>query len=100
MGLMTPEQVKFELAPVYKRAGIGYKQALAVSLHPNGNKSTDKGYVTIKYVTGELIDKEENVEYDYLINATGPKLNFAATEGLGPDKFSNSVCTYQHATHA
>jgi len=100
MGLMTPEQVKFELAPVYKRAGIKYKQALAISLHPNGNNSTDKGFVTIKYVTGELKDKEENVEYDYLINATGPKLNFAATEGLGPDKFSSSVCTYQHATHA
>jgi sulfide:quinone oxidoreductase len=100
MGLMTPEQVKFELAPVYKRAGIKYKQALAISLHPNGDKSTNKGYVTIKYVTGNLKDKEENVEYDFLINATGPKLNFAATEGLGPDKFSCSVCTYQHATHA
>ena len=26
--------------------------------------------------------------YDYLINATGPKLNFGATPGLGPDGFS------------
>ncbi len=100
MGLMTPEQVKFELSPVYKRTGIMYRQAMAVSIHPNGDKIYNKGYVTIKYVTGELKDKEENVEYDFLINATGPKLNFAATEGLGPDKFSSSVCTYQHATHA
>lgn len=73
MGLMTPEQVKFELAPVYKRVGIQYKQALVISLHPDGDKSTVKGYVTIRYVTGELKDKEEKVEYDYLINATGPE---------------------------
>lgn len=100
MGLMTPEQVKFELAPVYRRVGIEYKQALAISLHPDGDRSTDKGYVTIKHVSGELDGKEENVEYDFLVNATGPKLNFAATEGLGPDKFSSSVCTYQHAARA
>ena len=39
----------------------------------------------------------ENVDYDYLVNATGPKLNFAATEGLGPGKFTHSVCSCDHA---
>jgi sulfide:quinone oxidoreductase len=100
MGLMTPEQVKFELAPVYKRMGISYKQAMAVSLHPEGDNLIQKGYVTVKHVAGILKDTEENVEFDYLINATGPKLNFNATEGLGPEKFTDSVCTYQHASHA
>jgi len=100
MGLMTPDQVKFKLAPVYKKLGISYKQAMGVSVHPEGNGSTAKGYVTIKYVAGEKNGIEENVEYDYLINATGPKLNFGATEGLGPDKFTCSVCTYDHAAHA
>lgn len=42
MGLMTPDQVKFELAPVYKRAGIDYKQAMAISLHPDGDQTTDR----------------------------------------------------------
>ncbi|NJL24251.1 MAG: NAD(P)/FAD-dependent oxidoreductase [Calothrix sp. SM1_5_4] len=37
------------------------------------------------------------VEYDYLINATGPRLNFAATPGLGPEGFTHSVCTVEHA---
>jgi sulfide:quinone oxidoreductase len=37
------------------------------------------------------------VDYDYLVNATGPKLNFAATEGLGPGKFTHSVCSCDHA---
>jgi len=39
----------------------------------------------------------ERIEYDYLINATGPKLNFAATPGLGPDGHTLSVCTAEHA---
>ncbi len=37
VGLMTPDQVKFELAPVYKKLGVNYKQALAVSINPEGN---------------------------------------------------------------
>lgn len=100
VGLMKPDQVKFKLAPVYKKQNIEYKQALALSIHPEGNKNSEKGFVTIKYVAGENEGKEETVEYDFLINATGPKLNFDATEGLGPDKFTNSVCTYDHASHA
>ncbi|MCB0459909.1 MAG: FAD-dependent oxidoreductase [Flavobacteriaceae bacterium] len=100
VGLMTPDQVKFKLAPVYKKMGVVYKQAMAVSIHPEGDAEHNKGYVTIKYVTGDDKDKEEKVTYDFLVNATGPKLNFEATEGLGPHKFTESVCTYDHAAHA
>jgi hypothetical protein len=32
-----------------------------------------------------------DVTYDYLINATGPKLNFAATPGLGPERVFRSL---------
>ena len=32
-----------------------------------------------------------------MVNATGPKLNFDATRGLGPGKNSLSVCTASHA---
>ena len=41
------------------------------------------------------------IEYDYLINATGPRLTFDATPGLGPDGGGNSlsVCTKDHAVH-
>jgi len=41
--------------------------------------------------------ERERLSYDYLINATGPKLNFAATPGLGPEGNSLSVCTPGHA---
>ncbi len=100
LGLMTPEQVKFKLAPIYKKTGIDYRQALAVSIHPDGDDSHSKPYVKIKYVSEDKRDTEEIVEYDFLVNGTGPKLNFSATEGLGPEKFTNSVCTYDHAAHA
>ncbi len=100
VGLMKPDQVKFKLAPVYKKQGIIYKQALALSIHPEGNKNSEKSFVTIKYVAGENEGKEETVDYDFLINATGPKLNFAGTEGLGPEKYTNSVCTYDHASES
>ncbi|MDP3312068.1 NAD(P)/FAD-dependent oxidoreductase [Lutibacter sp.] len=100
VGLMTPDQVKFELAPVYKKMGVVYKQALAIAIHPEGDAENEKGFVTIKYVTGENEGKEEKVSYDFLINSTGPKLNFEATEGLGPHKFTESVCTYDHAEHS
>jgi sulfide:quinone oxidoreductase len=43
----------------------------------------------------------EKVSYDYLINATGPKLDFEATEGLVPGQNKTySVCSYSHAEHA
>ena len=100
VGLMTPDQVKFELAPVYKKMGVDYKQALAISINPEGDLENEKGFVTIKYVSEDKKDVEEIVTYDYLINGTGPKLNFEATEGLGPKKFTQSVCTYDHAAHA
>ena len=36
--------------------------------------------------------------YDYLVIATGPKLNFAAVEGAGPHGgFTHLICTLDHA---
>ena len=97
IGQMTRKQVTFELAPVYKRKGITYKQALVKSIHPEGDKEASSPFVNIEYVSAENSGKEEKVDFDYLINATGPKLLFEATPGLGPDKFTHSVCTYEHA---
>ncbi len=99
IGLMKTSQVIFPLAPVYKKQGIVYKQAKAVSIYPEGDAASPKAFVSIEHVSGDKKGLTENVEYDFLINATGPKLNFAATEGLGPDKNSLSVCTYDHAAH-
>ena len=101
VGEMTKEDVVFDLAPVYEKAGIDYKQAKAVSIHPEGGEAEDVPYVTIEYTGQGKEGEKELVSYDYLINATGPKLNFGATEGLGPDGgYTVSVCTADHAVHA
>jgi len=104
VGQMTPDDVTFDLAPVYKKAGITYKQAKAVSIHPKGKEGSDKEFVTVEFTNPENIGETEELEYDYLINATGPKLNFGATPGLGEGselgKHTVSVCTADHADHA
>ncbi|MFK5881086.1 MAG: FAD-dependent oxidoreductase [Sulfurospirillum sp.] len=101
VGGMSKEEVVFDLAPVYEKAGIDYRQAKAVSIHPEGGADVEKQYVTIEYTGQNKEGNNEKLTYDYLINATGPKLNFGATEGLGPDNgYSVSVCTADHALHA
>lgn len=96
VGLMTKEDVTFELSPVYERLGIRYEQARVVELHPEG--SADSGpFVTIERTDPERKGLREELTYDFLINATGPKLNFGATPGLGPEHNSLSVCTFDHA---
>lgn len=100
IGQMKPKQVIFPLAPVYKRKGVIFKQALAKTIFPEGDQEKSGPFVEVEYVTEDKKGEREQVEYDYLINATGPKLNFGATEGLGPDGHTVSVCTYNHAAHA
>ena len=100
LGLMTEEQVAFPLAPVYSKAGIRFEQARAVAIHPEGSADSAAPYVVVeKRIPGQSVERIP-IPYDYLINATGPKLNFAATEGLGPGKHTVSVCTPDHATEA
>lgn len=98
IGVMNQQQVTFDLAPVYKKKGITYVQAKAVSIHPEGNDKTKAPFVSVSHTSPQKNGETEIIAYDYLINATGPKLNFEATNGLGPDKNSLSVCTYGHAT--
>ncbi|KIM07262.1 MAG: sulfide:quinone reductase [Sulfurovum sp. PC08-66] len=104
VGEMTKEDVTFPLAPVYQKAGIDFRQAKAVSIHPEGKESSDKPYITIEYTIEDKAGQSEELEYDYLINATGPKLNFGATAGLGEGsnigEHTVSVCTADHAVHA
>jgi sulfide:quinone oxidoreductase len=98
VGRMTTNQVRFKLTPLYKRWGIRFEQAKAMEIHPEGNETSDSPYVSIEYTESSKKGETVKIEYDYLINATGPKLNFAATEGLGPQYFTHSVCSSDHAS--
>jgi sulfide:quinone oxidoreductase len=100
VGVMKKEQVLFPLAPIYKKQKINFVQAKALSIHPEGSETLQSAFVKVVH-TGESEQGEEAlIEYDYLVNATGPKLNFEATEGLGPGKNSLSVCAASHAEEA
>lgn len=101
IGRMKPEQILFPLAPLYRKKKIDFKQALAINFYPEGDDSETKPYVTVRYVDKKNKGQQEKVTYDYLINATGPKLNFEATEGLMPGTNKTySICTYTHSSHA
>jgi sulfide:quinone oxidoreductase len=105
VGRMSKEDVTFPLAPVYRRHHMDYRQAKAVAVWPEGDSRPEgtpsrRGGVDIVYTDPARLGDQERLDYDYLINATGPKLNFAATPGLGPDGHTVSVCTPEHAVHA
>jgi sulfide:quinone oxidoreductase len=98
--VMKPDEVTFKLAPVYKKLGVQFLQGKATEIHPEGDSETIKPFVTVEGTGENNQGVIEKVPYDYLINATGPRLNFGATKGLGPDHHTHSVCTYGHAEAA
>ena len=101
VGQMSEKEVSFDLAEIYKKTRIDFKQAKGIAIHPEGSSIQSKPYVTIESTLSSTAGQMESIEYDYLINATGPKLNFGATEGLGPDHgHTVSVCTAAHASEA
>jgi sulfide:quinone oxidoreductase len=91
VGHMKPEQTVFRLKPVYDRKHIKFVHAAVKEIHPDHGE---------QYVTGEEISsgKQVRLDYDYLVVASGPLLNFAGTPGLGPEGgYSHSICSLPHA---
>jgi sulfide:quinone oxidoreductase len=86
-GRMAPDRTHFPLAPVYKRFNIHLLKGRAVEVNPVSR--------WVKVIPAE--GGERQVEYDQLLIATGPRLNFDATPGLGPGRNSLSICTLGHA---
>lgn len=81
------KDIEVPLEPYLKKKDIDFIPVAAKKVHPKDNKV-------------ELVDGQ-NVEYDYLIIATGPRLAFEQVEGLGPyGGFTQSVCHVDHAEKA
>jgi sulfide:quinone oxidoreductase len=78
VGKMSPDKVVFPLAPIYRRKHIDFRQAKAVAIHPEGDADDPTGAVDIVYTDPTRAGQTESIRYDYLINATGPTLNFGA----------------------
>ena len=91
VGNMDPEATQFELGPVYARMGVDFTLGKAVEIRPETRE------VVVEAASGA----RETYPYDYLVNATGPYLNFEGTPGLGPATGNSlSVCTVSHAVQA
>ena len=87
VGWREAEQIKIELAPLLKKHGIEFIHSAASKVHPESNEVA--------------LSNGETVPYDYLVIATGPKLDFDAIEGLGPHNgHTQSVCHVNHAETA
>ena len=89
IGRMTVDKTRFLLKPVYDKMHVRFVQGAATEVHPDD-----------RYVLVEAADDGQQLQipYDYLLIATGPKLNYEATEGLGPKYgYTQSICTAPHA---
>ena len=83
-GLREAEDVTFPLAPMYEKKGIRFVNEAAASF--------DLDRRTLVTTSGE------EISYDRMLLATGPRLAFEKVAGLGPvDGHTQSVCNLEHA---
>ncbi|NCT13722.1 MAG: NAD(P)/FAD-dependent oxidoreductase, partial [Flavobacteriales bacterium] len=61
IGRMPSKKILFPLAPLYKKKGIDFKQAKAISFHPEGDQQEEKPYVLAEYVAGDIQGIQEKV---------------------------------------
>lgn len=85
VGWRKRKDISFALGPVLEKKRIEFVHAAADRIEPEQNR---------------VITSKGEVPYDYLLIATGPKLNFGAVPGLGPSGYTQSVCTVDHAEQA
>ena len=88
VGHMAPEKTIFPLEPVYSKLNVKLIHGKATEIHAD-----NQFVIAERDSTNEIV----KLEYDYLVIATGPKLNFEGTPGLGPNGFTYSICTLDHA---
>ncbi len=86
VGWRTAPQTRVDLARPLADKGIDWIPKMVESIDAEASKLTLEG--------------GSELEYDYLVISTGPKLAFEEVPGLGPDAHTQSVCTHEHALKA
>jgi len=82
-GKRTPEDITFPLAPLYERKGIDFRNITA------------SGFDLERKV---VHTEDDEIPYDKLMLATGPRLAFEKIPGLGPNGgYTQSICNLEHA---
>ena len=86
VGWRNREQTRVELAGPLAAKQIEWIPEPVVTIDATANSLT--------------LSSGRAVPYDFLVVATGPKLAFDEVPGLGPDGFTQSICTQEHAARA
>ncbi|WP_369601407.1 FAD-dependent oxidoreductase [Hahella sp. SMD15-11] len=86
VGWREPEQISFPIEPHLRKRKINFKCARVDHIDAKASR--------LELSTGETLD------YDYLVIATGPQLDFSHVPGTGPEAGTASVCTLSHAIQA
>lgn len=85
LGWKKPEEVVFDLRRPLASKGIEFRHAVAEKI------DTEKNTV---------ITNAGDIGYDYLLISTGSYFEFEAVPGLGPEGYTQSICTLEHAKQA
>ncbi|MGW8367816.1 MAG: NAD(P)/FAD-dependent oxidoreductase [Gammaproteobacteria bacterium] len=101
------ERESFQFVPSNPWIAVGWRERddISVELAPH---LTKKQIDFIPAAVDEIRASENRlilrnggeVDYDYLVIATGPKLAFDEVPGLGPQGNTHSICTLEHALAA
>lgn len=83
VGWRTRAAITLPIEPYLKRRGINFVAGWVEKIDAPNNKLLIKG--------------GKEISYDYLLIATGPRLAFEEVEGSGPNGYTQSVCTVDHA---
>jgi len=97
----------FHFVPSNPWIAVGWRERkdTAFEIEPYLNKKniafSSQGVTEIRADDNQLLLGDDSIiNYDYLIVATGPKLDFEAIEGFGPEGYTESICSIDHAEKA
>lgn len=86
VGWRTKEDISFQVGPYLNKKGINFVASGVKQIHAKDNRLT--------------LHNGQDLDYDYLFIATGPRLAFELIDGLGPDGHTHSICHVDHAVEA
>jgi sulfide:quinone oxidoreductase len=86
VGWRKPADTRVDLAGPLEAKGVQWICESVTKIDAEANRVTLAG--------------GREVDYDYLVIATGPRLAFDEVPGLGPDGYTQSVCSQDHSQRA
>lgn len=97
----------FEFTPSNPWVAVGWRkteQTRVMLQEPMNNKGVQWIAQPVEKIDADhsqlMLGGGNAISYDYLVIATGPRLAFEEVTGLGPQGFTQSICTHEHAERA